>query len=575
MRYSQLFGKTIRKAPQDARLASHQLLFKAGFIRRFSTGRWGYLPLGMRVWIKIKKIIEEEMDKIGCQRLEVPTLHPIEFWQATNRDQAFGEEMLVVEDHHGAVFAIGATAEGMMLEMVKMFRPSYKDLPIDIYQFSTKFRDDKRPRGGLIRVREFMMKDAYNFCATEKQLITGYQKYFEAYKRIAKKLSLPVTPVLADSGAIGGSLSHEFMYQSYDGDQTYFICDQCGYSANIEYCEFQRQPINPKETVKKFKIIKQPELVKTMKDNVEHYGEPLWRYLKNVVYKDEKGNLIIASLRGDQEVNEAKLKRALGVDVLKPAEDQDLKKLNTKPGYVHSWGVKGAVFVGDLGLPMVKNYIGGQKEEKTDSINVNYGRDFEYKILADIVDAKDNDTCARCKKGRLKKKKGFEWGHTFKLDHFYSQAQNGFYVDQACQQKLLWMGSYGIGLGRTMALIAEAHHDDKGIIWPKTVAPYQAHLLNLRKHTGSGRMDSPGVNVTKVYQALLKAGVEVLYDDRDVSAGVKFADADLIGIPVRLVISDKTRLLGGQAGAKIEWKNRNASKTKLLTLREVIKRLSS
>lgn len=556
MRYSKLFGKTIRKVPKDARLTSHKLLFKSGFIRRFSTGRWGFLPLGMKVWLKIAKIIEKEMDAIGCQRMIVPTLHPIEVWRATARDQAFGEEMLVLDDHHGATFAIGATAEGMMLELVKMFSPSYKDLPIDIYQFSQKFRDDKRPRGGLVRVREFMMKDAYNFCANEKQLLEGYQKYYDAYLKISKRLGLNVIPVLADSGAIGGGLSHEFMYESKDGDQTYFTCDSCGYSASLDRCEFKRVPKNPKEKALPFKIINQPEWVKTMKDNVKHYGEPLWRYLKNVVYKDKKGKIFIASIRGDQDVNEIKLLRALGIDYLEPANDKDLKKMGTKPGYVHSWGIKGVTFIGDLGLPMVKNYIGGRKEEKTDSKNVNYGRDFEYKLLADIVESKDNNPCSKCKTGRLQKKKGFEWGHTFKIDCLYSQGQDGYFVDKNGKRKLLWMGSYGIGLGRTMALITEAHHDKKGISWPEAMAPFQGHLVSINKEEAA----------KKIYQKLENASIEVLWDDRDISAGVKFADADLIGIPVRLVISSKT-------GDKIEWKERDQKEKKLLTLDKAIKLL--
>jgi prolyl-tRNA synthetase len=561
MRYSKLFGKTIRKVPKDAQLASHQLLFKAGFIRRFSTGRWGFLPLGMKVWLKIAKIIEEEMDAIGCQRMIVPTLHPIEVWRVTARDQAFGEEMLVVDDHHGATFAIGATAEGMMLELVKMFNPSYKDLPIDIYQFSQKFRDDKRPRGGLVRVREFMMKDAYNFCANEKQLVKGYQKYYDAYLKISKRLGLKVTPVLADSGAIGGGLSHEFMYESKEGDQTYFVCDQCGYAANIDKCEFERVALNPQEKVKAFKIIDQPEWVCTMEDNVKHYCEPKWRYLKNVVYKDEKGKIFIASLRGDQAVNEVKLKRFLGTDQLEPATEKDLKKIGTKPGYVHSWGIKGVTFVGDLGLPVVKNYIGGQKEKTTDSANVNYGRDFKYKTLADIVEAKNGDPCAKCKTGHLREKKGFEWGHTFKIDTLYSQGQEGYYIDKKGRRRLLWMGSYGIGLGRTMSLIVEAYHDKKGIIWPKQVAPYQAHLLVI-----NNQQSAISKTADKAYQKLLKAEVEVLYDNRDISAGIKFADADLIGTPVRLVISSKT-------GDKIEWKERHRREKKLLTLTKAIKLL--
>ena len=562
MQYSKLFGRTTRTSPADAQLASHKLLVKGGFIRRISTGRWAFLPLGMRVWEKIYKIIDEEMRRIGCQKLVVPTLHPIEIWQATARDQAFGEEMLVVEDHHGATFALGATAEGVMVELVKMFRPSYKDLPIEVYQFSSKFRDDKRPRGGIMRVREFMMKDAYNFCATEKQFMKSYQKFYEAYLRIAKRLGLKVIPVLADSGAIGGSLSHEFQVESPLGDQTFFVCDHCGYAANLEKAEFERVPKNPQEKIKPFKIIAQPKWVTTMEDNVKHYGEPLWRYLKNVVYKDEKGRIIIASLRGDQNVNEVKLKRVLGVDTLLPATEEDLKKIGTKPGYVHSWGIKGVTFVGDLGLPMVKNYIGGQKEEKTDSMNVNYGRDFEYKILADIVDAQDGDLCAKCKKGRLRMKKGFEWGHCFKIDHFYTKPQEGYYADKDGKQKLLWMGSYGIGVGRSMACIVETHHDEKGIIWPESVAPYQVHLIGVNLENRKVKKA-----VEDLYQKLNSVGIEVLYDDReDVSAGVKFNDADLIGIPTRLVVSEETL-----KKESVETKRRDGKKTRLVKFAEAVK----
>lgn len=565
MRYSKLFGKTIKIAPAEAQITSHKLLVKGGFVRRISTGRWAFLPLGMRVWEKIYRVIDKEMRAIGCQKLVVPTLHPIEIWQATGRDQAFGEEMLVVEDHHGAVFALGATAEGVMVELVKMFRPSYKDLPIEIYQFSSKFRDDKRPRGGIMRVREFMMKDAYNFCADEKQFMKSYQKFYDAYLKIAQKLELKVIPVSADSGAIGGSFSHEFQVESPEGDQIYFVCDKCGQAANIEKAEFRRTPLNKNEKIKPFKIIDQPEWVCTMEDNIKHYGEPLWRYLKNVVYKDEKGRIVIASVRGDQNVNEIKFKRALGIEMLEPADEKDLLKIGTKPGYVHSWGIKGVTFVGDLGLPMVKNYIGGQKEEKTDSMNVNYGRDFEYEILADIVDAKDGDPCANCQKGKLRMKKGFEWGHCFKTDDFYTKPQEGYFTDKDGKQKLLWMGSYGIGVERSMACIVELHHDGKGIIWPESVAPYQIYLVGVNLENKKVK------NTTEeLYQKLLEAGVEILYDDReDVSAGVKFNDADLIGIPVRLVVSEETLKKDS-----VELKRRDGKKTKLIEIPEAIKELN-
>ncbi len=572
MLYSQLFAKTTKTVPAEAKIASHKFLYKAGFIRRISTGRWAFLPLGMRVWEKIYEVIDEEMRAIGCQKVVVPTLHPIEIWQATNRDKAFGEEMLVVSDHHGAKFAIGSTAEGLMVELVKMFRPSYKDLPILIYQFSQKFRDDKRPRGGIMRVREFMMKDAYSFAESEKQAFEVYWKFYNAYLKIAHRLELPVIPVEADSGAIGGTLSHEFQLESAAGDQTFFVCDKCGYAANIEKAEFERVAINPQEKIKPFRIISQPEWVCTMEDNLKHYRQPLWRYLKNVAFKDEKGRIIIASLRGDQNVNEVKLKRVLGAETLTPADENDLRCLGTKPGWVHSWGIKGVTFVGDLGLPAVKNYIGGQKEKTTDAINVNYGRDFKYKMLSDIAEAKDGDLCARCKKGRLRQKTGFEWGHCFKQDHFYTKPQGGYYTDKSGRQKLLWMGAYGISIERTMACLVEAHHDQRGIIWPKSVAPFIAHLVlipNLPfRRNPAKRASATKKFADKVYKELLKAGVEVFYDDReDVSAGEKFADADLIGIPVRLVVSEKTK-------DKVEWKERPQRKIEWLKLEEVIKRLA-
>ncbi|MFC1727508.1 proline--tRNA ligase [Patescibacteria group bacterium] len=564
MRYSQLLGKTVKDKPKDAHLSSHGLLFQGGFIRRISTGRWAFLPLGMRVWEKIYQVIDSQMRSIGCQKLVVPTLQPLEIWQKTARDQAFGEEMMILDDHHGASFTLGATAEGVMVELVKMFSPSYKELPLEIYQFSSKFRDDKRPRGAIMRVREFMMKDAYNFCADEDQFMKSYQKFYDSYLKIAKELDLPVVPAEADSGAIGGSLSHEFLFESASGDQAFFTCDACGYTANIEKAEFKRKAQNPDEKPKSFKIIDQPEWVKTMDDNVEHYKEPKWRYLKNVVYKDAKGKLYIASVRGDQEVNEIKFKRAAGVDNLEPASDKDLKKMGTRPGYVHSWGIKGVTFIGDLGLEMVKNFIGGYKEEKTDSFNVNYGRDFKYDLLADIVDARDGDQCGQCQKGKLIKKKGFEWGHTFKIDHFYTGPQEGLFVDQDGRKKPLWMGSYGIGLGRTMACLAESHHDEDGLIWPESVAPFQVHLLAVESQKPEVRKLAKSV-----YEMLVSKGIEVLWDDRtEVSAGVKFKDADLIGCPVRLVVSQKLTKDG-----KIELKNRKQKKVEKMSLNQVFKKL--
>ena len=547
--------------PSDAQVPSHKYLYQAGFIRRFTTGRWAYLPLGMRVWEKIYRVIDEEMKDIGCQKLEVPTLHPMDIWNKTDRVEIFGDEMLVVDDHYGTTFTLGATAEVMMAELVKMFQPSYRDLPIDIYQFSKKFRDDKRPRGALLRVREFVMKDAYTFAADQRQFQKSYDRFYQAYLKIAEEMDLAVQPVLADSGAIGGAVSHEFMIESDHGDNTYLVCDQCDYAANQERAEFVRGDKNPKEEIKDFEIIDQPEWVLTMEDNIKHYGEPKWRYLKNVVYRGSDGKLYIASIRGDQDVNETKLANYLEISSVEPATEKDLEELGTKHGYVHSWDEEGAIYVGDIGLTKVKNFIGGQKEAKTDSVNVNYGRDFEYEHLADIVNAQDGDICPECEQGRLKEKQGYEWGHVFNIGHVYSQPQNCTYTDKNGEEKFLWMGSYGIGLGRCMALIAETHHDKNGIIWPEIVAPFKYHLVGLDLH-----QEEVKEFAKKVYQDLINKGEEVLFDDRlEISPGEKFADADLIGCPYRLIVSSKT-----VKENKVEIKNRAEKETKLVDLKSLL-----
>lgn len=401
MRYSQLFGRTVKTVPSDIKLTSHKYLHQGGFVRQISAGRYAFLPLGFFVWQKIYQIIKKEMDDLGAQQVITPTLQPIEFWQKNNRDVAFGEEMLVVEDHHGASFAVGATAEGMMVELVKKFSPSYKDLPVIIYQFSNKFRDEKRPRGGLLRVREFMMKDAYSFTATEEESLEWYQKFYGAYERLAKIFDLEATPAISDSGAIGGDYNHEFMVRAESGESTFFQCEECGFA-------------------------------------------------------------------------------------------------------------------------MTEDYVSAQK-------------------------IKDLKNCPECQNDQLRKYKAIEWGHVFKQDNFYTQPHEGFFVDQDGQRKPMWMGAYGIGIGRTMATIVETHHDEKGIIWPESVAPFQAHLVDIKIQDSRGRIPRKTLSRGRqgigeeLYLDLLRRGVKVLYDDReDVSVGEKFADADLTGIPVRLVLSDRT-----------------------------------
>jgi len=559
--YSRFFGKTTKNAPRGVRLASHEFLYRGGFIRQSAAGYYYLLPLGWRVHKKIEQIVRQEMNRSGAQEMLSPTLHPIELWRETNRTNSAAFELMTVKNRNGLEFALGGTAEEMFVDLVRKMNLSYRDLPFNLYQFSTKFRDELRSRGGLLRVREFIMKDAYSFDRDQVSFEKEYRKMKAAYQKIFKRLGLETLIVEADSGYIGGDYCHEFIYPTPVGEDEVFVCDKCDYRASKDRAEFTRQDKNPEEKIEPFKIVNQPEWVCTMADNIKHYKQPLWRYLKNVVYKDNKGRLIIASLRGDQEVNEAKLKRVLGVANLLPAQNEDLERLGTKPGWVHSWGHKGAVYVGDLGLKSVRNFIGGQKEKNTDSINVNYGRDFKYEILADIASAYDGAVCPVCRKGRLRKKTGIEVGHIFQLGYHYTKLMKGaYFIDKDGKEKLYYMGCYGIGLGRAMATVVEAHHDERGIIWPKEIAPFQACLIVLDNRFSEGE---------KIHEKLVKGGFDILYDDRDnVLAGEKFADADLIGAPVRLVISGKT-------GGKIEWKEREKKRTELLQYNEVVKRLKS
>jgi prolyl-tRNA synthetase len=556
MRYSQLFGKTSKTVTSQATAISHKLLLQGGFIRQLAAGRYSFLPLGFIVSKKIEAVIREEVEKTGAQELIVPTLHPIEIWQRANRDKKFGSSMMRLTDRNNTEFTLGATAEVVMLDLVDQLKPTYKDLPINIYQFSQKFRDEARPTGGLLRTREFVMKDAYSFHENEEGLKVTFNQYKKAYEDIAKKLDLKAIPVEADSGAIGGQQSYEFMVETDVGEDTIVRCD-CGYVANLEKAEFIRKDVNLDEAVKKMETVSQPEWVETMEDNIKHYGKPKEYYLKNVVYKDADGTIIIGVIRGDLSVNQAKLAKLVGAKgELEPATDQDLSSIGTKSGWVHCWGHK-AVYAGDLSLKTVHNFIGGQKQKDSDSINVNYGRDFECQFFGDIAEAQEGDLCAKCKQSKLSFTKAIEFGHIFNIGYVYSNPMDINFVDKDGSLKKLYMGSYGIGIGRAMATIIETHHDDKGIIWPENVAPYQVYLLGLDLFDEKIKLQAE-----EIYKKLLDKNVEVLFDDRDdVSAGAKFADADLIGIPTRLVISKRSLENGG-----VESKKRNESKSEIISV---------
>jgi len=558
MLYSETFGKSVKTVSSDTKLASHSFLVKGGFILQTAAGLYSFLPLGYKVLSKIHTIVEEELEREGVQNLLMPVVTPASLWQESGRYEKMDDIIAKFSSKRGHDLVLSPTHEEISVDLARHFIKSYRDLPVIINHIQTKFRDEIRVFGGLVRTREFIMQDAYSFDRDEKGLDISFKRIVKAYKKIFDRVGVKVVEVEADSGTMGGSDSHEFMAMTGVGEDRVLKCKQCGYLANIEKAEFEREAKNLDEEIKSFKIIDQPEWVYTMEDNIKHYREPLWRYLKNVVYKDEKGKFYIASIRGDQEVNEAKLKAALNRSFLEPAGEEDLKKMGTKHGYVHSWG-ENAEYIGDLGLKMVRNFVGGQKKKTTDSINVNYGREFDYP-LADIVEAKEGDICAKCKKDKLKIKRGIEIGHAFKLGTCYSDSMGIGFLDEKGKTQVIHMGSYGIGTSRLLATIVEMNNDKDGIIWPESVAPYKYHLLGIDLHDPKVKKQAE-----KVYKALKDSREEVLYDDRqEISPGEKFKDADLLGIPYRLVISKKT-------GEKVEIKKRIGKEQKLVTLEQLLK----
>lgn len=556
MRQSKLFGKTSKNVSADIKLISHKLLYKAGFIAESVAGRYYFLPLGWRTHDKIKAVIKDEMDKTGAQEMITPILHPLELWKETNRTNTTGFELMKVKDRRGSDFALGGTAEEMFLDLVRKMEVSYRDLPFNIYQFSTKFRDELRARGGLLRLREFVMKDAYSFDRDEEEFKKEYKKMEEAYTRIYKRMGLDTYVVLADNGYIGGEYCHEFQVESEIGEGRFFVSEDGKYIAHEDVAAFKRISINTEEEEKPYTIIEQPEWVKTMEDNIKHYDLPKSRFLKNVVYRNiVTDEILIVVIRGDLEVNKTKLEKALNaVGQIENATDEDLASIGTKNGYVHSWGHEGARYIGDISLLSVKNFIGGQKEDTTDSTNVNYGRDFECEQLLDLAMAFDGAETEN--NGKLIEKKGIEVGNIFQLGYHYSSLmKDSEYMDSDGQKKRYYMGCYGIGLARTMAAVIEKHHDEKGMLWPEEIAPYKIHLLSLKQDE----------KATEIYELLLKSGLEVLFDDREMSAGEKFSDADLIGLPFRIVVSEKT--LKAEC---VEVKRRNSGEAELVRIEGLV-----
>ncbi|PJE61691.1 proline--tRNA ligase [Candidatus Roizmanbacteria bacterium CG10_big_fil_rev_8_21_14_0_10_39_12] len=566
MLYSRLFGKTHREPRSDMKLISHKLLYQAGFVSELSAGRYEYLPLGFIVWQKIINIIDEEMKAIGSQRISIPLLHPMEIWKKTNRDKAWGNLLMKLEDARGSEFALSATGEGVITDMVTAQNPSYKDLPIILHQTINKFRDEMRVRGGLLRLREFTMKDAYSYNATEEDFMKTYNDFYKAYGIICDRLELEYRAVIADSGALGGDYSHEFQIECESGEDQIITCEKCEYAANIEKAEFVREKVNQDEELNEMKIVDQKwEEAQSIQEMVQFYGKPANNMIKTIVYKRPDGRLVLGVVTGNLAVNPIKLAHAVGENELTQAEKKDLDSIGAIAGAVHAWGYEehkdNITFVVDHSIVNARNLFGGFKTKTNDPRHVNYGRDFKHEIEADIADPYNDAQCSKCSK-KLKLTKTIEFGHIFKYDHFYTEKHDGFFTDKDGSKKLMYMGAYGIGIDRAIATIVEKHHDDHGIIWPAQVAPYTVHLIGLDLQDVEIKE-----KVEKLYHQLLKAEIEVLYDDRDEArAGEKFATADLIGNPIRLVISKRT-------GDQVEWKRRSEKESKLISVDRVIKKI--
>jgi len=559
VRISKLFGKTQREVPAEADTISHQLLLKAGMIHQVAAGVYSYLPLAWRALKKIENIIRDEMDKAGGQELMMPALQPLELWQETGRDLAFGKSLFTFSDRRDRKLALGPTHEEVITKIASYNVQSYRDLPLLVYHIQTKFRDELRPRAGLIRVREFTMKDLYSLDADEEGLDQSYNKMLQAYQNIYARCELPALLVEADSGAIGGKDSHEFTVITESGEDEVIYCPDCKYTANTDKAQSIKSKVESGEPLP-IEEVKTPGMT-TIKQVANFLKVPESHTLKAVFYIAD-GKLIFVVIRGDIEVNEVKLKNVLHCVELRLATEAEVVEAGIVAGSASPVSITGIKIIADDSITSGANFIAGANKPDTHLRNVNYPRDFRTDLAADIALARAGEGCPKCG-GKLSSAHGIEVGHIFKLGTFISQKLGALFVDPNGVSHPIVMGSYGIGLGRLLAAVIEHSHDDKGIIWPLSIAPYHIYLCPLY-------LENPQVaaKAENLYADLEAQGLEVLFDDRKESPGVKFNDADLLGIPIRVTISPRT--LGANS---VEIKRRSEKESQLLPLEEIAARL--
>lgn len=535
MKFSQALLPTLKEEPKDAELISHKLMIRAGLVRPLAAGIFTYMPLGWRVLKKIENIMREEMDAIGGQELKLPLVQPAEPWRESGRWYSYDQELMRFKDRTERDMVLATTHEEAVTDLVRREVRSYRQLPLMLYQIQIKFRDEPRPRGGLIRVREFIMKDAYSFHANIKDLDEFYPKIYQAYINIFKRCGLDPLVVEADPGLIGGFASHEFMLPNESGEDLFVKCTGCDYAANLANATSQKEPLDNKERELPIEEVATPSCY-TIEAVANFLKIPTKKTAKAVFYK-VGDQIAFVVIRGDLEVNEAKLARVLKTANFAPATEDEIRSIGAVPGYASPIGLKkqpkNLKVIIDDSIPNCKNLVSGANKEGYHLKNVNYPRDFKADIVTDIATVRDGDHCTRCD-AKLQIKRAIELGHLFKLGTRYSEAMGAQFLDKDGKEKPFIMGCYGIGTGRLMAAVIEKHHDERGIIWPLEVAPFDAIILIL--NTDEKTQLELG---NKFYERLRAEKIEVLLDDRDASAGFKFKDAELIGIPLMIVIGPR------------------------------------
>lgn len=556
MLYSEMFLPTVREVPADAEIASHQLMLRAGMIRKLTGGVYSFLPLGYRVIRKVEQIVREEMNRAGAQEVLLPAVQPAELWQESGRWDMYGKELLRFKDRHNRECCLGPTHEEVVTDLVRNEIKTYRQLPKNLYQIQTKFRDEIRPRFGIMRCREFSMKDAYSFDADSEGADVSYQKMFDAYMRIFSRCGLAFRAVEADTGNIGGSSSHEFMVMADSGEDALVFCSACSYAANLEKAEVRRTP-NGEEHVGSLALEKiyTPD-VRSIEEVCSFLQVSPEQVVKTLIFQADQKPVAVL-VRGDDEINEAKLRSYLKADSVELATDDIVLEVTGAPkGFAGAVGAHARI-IADFSLLQMHDFVMGANEENYHLRNVNAGRDFKVQEYADIRFIRQTDSCPRCA-APIKFARGIEVGHVFKLGTKYSKAMRATYLDRSGQEKFMIMGCYGIGIGRTAAASIEQNHDENGIVWPLPIAPFHVIITPVNVND-----DNLARAASDLYNILIEKGVDALLDDRDERAGVKFNDADLIGIPIRVTIGPK-RLAEG----KVELKIRKTGEVRVLPIEE-------